>query len=212
MSPSGGEILAVMGGGTELPASALPCSSCHGEDGRGNPEGGVSPSNLTWEALTRPYDVETSRGRKHGPYDPSTLKRAISLGVDPAGNDLHVAMPRYSMSHEDMEALVAFIRQLGRDRDPGIGDKSLRVGTLLPPPGRMGEVGESIRAVLEAWAEEVNAGGGLYGREVELVPADPAGRSGRTGRTRPTRCSSRRAGRTGSSPWSGRTSPARTRS
>lgn len=178
-SPSGGEILAVLSGGTELPAASLPCSSCHGEDGTGNPEGGVSPSNLTWPALTRPYDVETERGREHGPYDARSLRRAIATGIDPAGNELHLSMPRYQMSREDMDALVAYIRQLGEDRAPGVDDDSLRVGTLLPPPGRMDGVGEAIEAVLEAWADTVNEGGGLYGRSVELatlrLPSDPAG-------------------------------------
>lgn len=179
-SPSGREILAVLAGGTELPAAALPCSSCHGEDGRGNPEGGISPSDLTWNALTRPYGVRGQGGRRHGPYTPALLKRAIALGVDPAGNELHVAMPRYRMSIEDMEALIAYMRHLGRDRDPGIGEGRLAVGTLLPPPGPLDGVSGALRAVLEAWAEEVNAGGGLYDRKIELhlltLPGDPAER------------------------------------
>ncbi|MFP3939604.1 MAG: ABC transporter substrate-binding protein [Thermoanaerobaculia bacterium] len=178
-SPSGEEILAVMAGGTELPAAALPCSGCHGEDGRGKPEGGVNPTDLTWEALTRPYHVETQGGREHGPYTPALLKRSIAMGLDPAGNELHVAMPRYRMSAEDMEALVAYMRQLGIERDPGIAADRLRVGTLLPPAGRMDGVGGAIEAVLRAWAAEVDAGGGLYGREVDLVtfrlPPDPDG-------------------------------------
>lgn len=178
-SPSGEEILAVMAGGTELSAAALPCSGCHGEDGRGKPEGGVNPTDLTWEALTRPYRVETRGGREHGPYTPALLKRSIAMGLDPAGNELHVAMPRYRMSAQDMEALVAYMRQLGIDRDPGVAEGRLRVGTLLPPAGRMDGVGNAIEAVLRAWAAEVDTGGGLYGREVEVVtfrlPPDPDG-------------------------------------
>lgn len=169
-SPSGGEITAVLGGGTELPASALPCSSCHGEDGRGNPEGGVSPSDLTWSSLTRPYGVRHPSGREHPPYDERLLKRAIGLGVDPAGNELHVGMPRYRMSLADMDALAAYIRRLGRDRDPGVGEDELVLGTLLPPSGgAMTGVGEAIRSTLQAWAAEVNEGGGLYGREVAIT-------------------------------------------
>lgn len=180
-SPSGDEIVAVMAGGTELPASALPCSGCHADDGRGNPEGGVVPTDVTWEALTRPYGVRAQGGREHGPYDEGLLKRSIALGLDPAGNELHVAMPRYRMSIEDMNALVAYMKQLGRGRrdwDPGIGPERLRVGTLLPPAGRMETVGGAIEGVLRAWAAGLAEGGDLYGRKVELVPhtlpADPA--------------------------------------
>ncbi|HEX6198633.1 MAG TPA: ABC transporter substrate-binding protein [Thermoanaerobaculia bacterium] len=172
-SPSGEEILAVLAGGTELPAAALPCAPCHADDGRGNPEGGVVPTDVTWDALTRPYGVEAQGGRQHGPYTESLLKRSIAMGLDPAGNELHVAMPRYRMSHEDMEALVAYMEQLGRGRrdwDPGIGPDRLRVGTLLPPAGRMEGVGGAIEGVLRAWAAELGAAGGLYGREVEVVP------------------------------------------
>jgi ABC-type branched-subunit amino acid transport system substrate-binding protein len=180
-SPSGEEILAILAGGTELPAAVLTCSSCHGEDGRGNPEGGVVPTDLTWEALTRPYGVRSRGGREHGPYTPSLLKRSIAMGLDPAGNELHVAMPRYRMSLADMAALVAYMRQLGGGGgagDPGIGPDRLRVGTLLPPAGRMAGVGGAIEALLRAWAAELNESGGLYGRSVELVafglPTEPA--------------------------------------
>src|SRR5436305_6559539 len=94
-SPSGGEIVALMSdAGVEVPASAVPCAGCHGRDGKGKPEGGVTPSDLTWTALTKPYGVTHPGGRSHPPYDAKLLKRAIALGIDPAGTALHVAMPR----------------------------------------------------------------------------------------------------------------------
>jgi ABC-type branched-subunit amino acid transport system substrate-binding protein len=157
-----------MSGQTELPASVLPCSSCHGEDGRGNPEGGVNPSDLTWQALTRPYGVRHESGREHPPYDERLLKRAIGLGVDPAGTELHVSMPRYRMTIEDMEALIAYMRQLGSDRDPGVEEEALTLGTLLPPEGRVPGLGGAIEGVLGAWAADLNERGGLYGRKVEI--------------------------------------------
>jgi len=42
---------------------------------------------------------------------------AVVRGVDPAGNDLVVAMPRYHMSIEDMNDLIAYIKRLEFDRD-----------------------------------------------------------------------------------------------
>ena len=67
-SPSGGEIVALLGDANiELPASSVPCASCHGRDGRGRPEGGVAPSDLRWESLTRPYGVTHPGGRTHPP-------------------------------------------------------------------------------------------------------------------------------------------------
>ena len=52
-SRSGKDVLAYIGDASlEVPASTIPCAGCHGFDGRGKPEGGVNPSNVTWEFLT----------------------------------------------------------------------------------------------------------------------------------------------------------------
>ena len=123
-SPSGGEIVAVMSdAGVEVPAAAVPCAGCHGRDGKGKPEGGVAPSDLTWGALTKPYGVTHPGGRKHPPYDPRLLKRAIAMGIDPAGQTLHVAMPRYRMSLRDMEDLAAYLRSSAPAPIPGLATR-----------------------------------------------------------------------------------------
>lgn len=167
-SPSGGEIIAVMSdAGVEVPASAVPCGGCHGRDGKGRPEGGLAPSDLTWTALTKPYGITHPSGRKHPPYDVKLLKRAISLGLDPAGNALHVAMPRFRMSLRDMEDLVAYLQKLGTGSDPGVSDSAVRVGVVLPPSGALSGMGKAIRAALTARLAAVNREGGIYGRQIE---------------------------------------------
>src|SRR3954462_11254733 len=63
-SPKGPPIAALVGTeDLELPATSLRCMSCHGRDGRGKQEGGVSPSNLQWASLTKPYSVPNASGR-----------------------------------------------------------------------------------------------------------------------------------------------------
>ena len=178
-SPSGGTITAVMSdAGVEVPASSVPCSGCHGRDGKGNPEGGITPSDLTWTALTRPYGVTHPGGRKHPPYDARLLKRAIALGIDPAGTALHVAMPRFRMSLKDMDDLIAYLRQLGTGTDPGVSDTAVRIGVVLPPAGPLAGLGRAVRAAVTARFEAVNKEGGIYGRRLEprffegRVPAD----------------------------------------
>jgi ABC-type branched-subunit amino acid transport system substrate-binding protein len=167
-SPSGGEITAVMSdAGVDVPASAVPCGGCHGRDGKGNPEGGVSPSDLTWTALTRPYGVTHPGGRRHPPYDAKLLKKAIALGLDPAGNTLHVAMPRFRMSLRDMDDLIAYLQQLGTGTDPGVTDTAVRIGVVLPPAGPLSGLGQAVRAALTARFEAVNRDGGIYGRRLE---------------------------------------------
>lgn len=172
-SASGREILAYLGEASlEVPASTMTCANCHGFDGQGKPEGGVAPSNITWEALTKSYGVTHASGRKHPPYTERALELALTRGLDPAGNRLMNVMPRYAMSREDMTDLAAYLKRLGTDRDPGVTDTSIRVGMLVPAKGALAEMGQAIRAVVAAYFEEVNGQGGIYNRRIELKLAE----------------------------------------
>ena len=136
-SPSGKEITCYLGdASTEVPATAMLCANCHGFDGRGNPEGGVVPSDITWQALTKSYGVTHASGRKHPPYTERAVELAVTKGLDPAGNRLPDTMPRYWMSPEDFADLVAYLKRLGRDQDPGLTETSIIVGALLPTQAR----------------------------------------------------------------------------
>lgn len=181
-SSAGREIAAILGeAGTEIPASLMPCSGCHGRDGRGRPEGGVYPSNVTWPAMTKSYGVEHPGGRRHPPYDEGLLARAITDGVDPGGNSLHVAMPHYRLAAEDMADLVAYMKRLGEDLDPGLTGDAIGLATLLPREGPAASLGAAMEAVLSAYFDDVNQQGGIYHRRLELrvepAPAEPAERA-----------------------------------
>ena len=171
-SSPGGRISALItSDGTEMPGSAFACANCHGREGTGRAEGGVAPSNLTWPSLTRPYMVTAASGRKHEAYDDHSLKRAISLGLDPAGNHLLDAMPRFRMSMQDMDDLVAYVKRLGAGLEPGLTDQRIVIGSIAPSDGPMMEVGRAVIGVVEAYFSEVNAGGGVFGRKLELKTA-----------------------------------------
>jgi ABC-type branched-subunit amino acid transport system substrate-binding protein len=168
-SSSGREILAYLGDASlEVPGSAMSCANCHGLDGQGKPEGGVIPSNLSWEALTKPYGVTHPSGRKHPPYTERALELAITRGLDPAGNKLLNVMPRYQMSREDLTDLIAYLKRVGHDRDPGVNENSITIGTIVPTRGELAGVGQAIKAVLVAFFTEVNSQGGIYNRKIEL--------------------------------------------
>lgn len=183
-SASGKEILAYLGESSlEVPASTMSCANCHGLDGRGIPEGGIIPSNLTWEALTKPYGVTHASGRKHPPYTERGLELAITRGVDPAGNKLPVVMPRYQMAGADLADLIAYLKRLGKDRDPGISENKIVIGTVVPTKGALSEMGQAIKAVTTAFFDEVNSQGGIYNRRFEFrfvetgdTPADTRAR------------------------------------
>ena len=167
VSPSGREIEAQVGmSHATLPGPAVACGNCHGPDGVGRPEAGVDPSLLTWSHLTKSYGHVHDNGRRHPAYDEASFARAITAGIDPAGNVLEPAMPRYALHAEDMRDLVAYMKRLERDVDAGVTDRTVRVGTVLPAGAG---AGDAMREAIEAAFDEVNASGGLYGRRVELV-------------------------------------------
>lgn len=161
-----------------MPAVLLPCANCHGHDGLGRPEGGVEPPNITWQNLTKSYGHRHPNGRQHGPFDEDSISGAVSGGTDPAGNKLDPLMPRYEMSQEDMEALVAFMKRLETASDPGLGGDAIRIGTLLPAGDAYGGMGDAVAGTIRAYFDEINASGGIYGRRLDLVvaeySADPA--------------------------------------
>jgi ABC-type branched-subunit amino acid transport system substrate-binding protein len=156
-------------GAQNLPGSALRCANCHGADGLGRPEGGVHPNNITWSELTKSYGHVHEDGRRHAPFDAAMLKRALRQGVDPAGTQLDGTMPRFNISDRDFKALLAYMKKLEFQHDPGVGKETLRIGTLLPVAGRFGEMGLAVRSTLQAYLDEINKSGGIFGRKLELV-------------------------------------------
>lgn len=167
VNASGQEVTAMMGE-IDVPASTLTCAGCHGAEGQGKTEGGVTAGNLTWANLVKPYGHTHPTGRKHGAFDEASFARAVQTGIDPAGNTMLVAMPRYRLSPPDLADLVAYLKRIETDRDPGLTETSIRVGTLLPASGALSELGQAMRDVLTAYFEEVNARGGIYNRRIEL--------------------------------------------
>ena len=87
----------------------LACVNCHGPQGQGGRIAvmiqTVDVPNITWPNLTA-HDMD------HPPYTEETLKRAITQGLDPAGNPLEYPMLRWNMSEQDFNDLVSFIKTL----------------------------------------------------------------------------------------------------
>lgn len=164
--------------GEGTPAAGLQCTSCHGADGRGRPEGGAEPSDVRWLALSRPTTSAAPRARPA--YSDELLFRAVTRGLDSAGNALDPVMPRYQMSRASAAFLTAYLKTLGVKSDPGVTAAAVRVGILLPPGGTGSTLGPTVRAVLSAFFNEANRNGGIFGRNLEPrfleVPAEPGRR------------------------------------
>jgi len=104
-----GKITAYLpGAGIRAPGSGFPCVNCHLAGGTGQSEGGVRSADIAWFTLTKEYGGRRPSGRAHPPYTDETFRTAVTGGVDPAGNVLASAHPRYGMDREDLDDLLAY--------------------------------------------------------------------------------------------------------
>lgn len=166
-SSSGKEIKAIVGD-MDLPGSTLTCAGCHGLRGEGKTEGGVTAGNLSWSNLVKNYGHTHPSGRKHGPFDEKLFTRSLVQGLDPSGNQMAVAMPRFEMSPEDMADLIAYLKRIEADNDPGLTETTVKVATILPQQGALADTGAAMKDVLTAYFANVNERGGIYNRTIEL--------------------------------------------
>jgi len=158
-------------GSLRLPGTRVPCVSCHGPDGLGRPDAGVVPSDITWANLTKPYGLRHDNGRSHPAYTADTIVKAVSAGVDPAGNSLDLAMPRYTLDGTAIRDLVAYLKRLESDSDQGVGSKEIVVAAVVPSGGPLAEVGRMVGLLLSAYFDRVNREGGIYNRQIMLKTA-----------------------------------------
>lgn len=166
-SASGREITALLND-LDVPASTLTCAGCHGSRGEGKTEGGVTAGNLVWSNLTKSYGHTHDNGRKHAAFNDTSFIRALTAGVDPAGNKLAVAMPVYRMPQQDMADLIAYLKRIDTDLDRGVSDDKIVIGTLLPEKTALSGLAQSMEDVLQAYFAEVNSRGGIFNRKIEL--------------------------------------------
>lgn len=150
--------------GTRARGSDYPCISCHGEAGKGGREAGVEIADISSAALAA--RLATARGTTSSNASDHLLA-AITEGMNPYGGSLHAAMPRYQFSKADMSNLLAYLKRLGNEPIPGVTDKEIRIGMVLPPVS-LTTVARDVRRLLETYFNEVNQLGGIYGRMLAL--------------------------------------------
>jgi hypothetical protein len=144
------------------PASALPCASCHGPEGKGLAEGGVTAPDIRATVLRQPRTVGT---RTRSPYTPTLLRRAFTTGLDSDGQALDPVMPRYTMAAADADDLVAWLRVLGEARE---SDGAVHVGVWCTD--------DAVAAWLVAEARRTAP---IYGHPLDvtrLAPGQPTDR------------------------------------
>ena len=107
-----GERIPFEGGPMWLYMRGGSCATCHGADGRGGAPvmmGTEIPGDIRYHHL---LEEEHEEGEEHPPFTDELIKRAIALGLDPAGEPLDQTMPRWRMSDQDLDDLLEFLRTL----------------------------------------------------------------------------------------------------
>jgi len=172
-----GKISAFLAGaGISAPGKGFPCVNCHLAGGTGQSEGGVRSADIGWYNLTKEYAGRRPTGRIHPAYTDDAFLAAVTEGVDPAGNALDPAHPRYKMSREDLQDLLAYVKAMDSEPVPGVADNAVRVGILYPAKGPLAEASGEVRALVSGAFRETNAAGGIFNRRLVLVeiPFDPS--------------------------------------
>lgn len=88
------------------------CASCHGPDGRGGRivmMGRFSAPNITYKVLTGEVKSEEE---EHEPFTDEDIKRAVTRGIEPSGEQLSPNMPRWQMSDRDLEDVIDYLKEL----------------------------------------------------------------------------------------------------
>ena len=91
---------------------SLACADCHG----GNAQGGqhvmhmvvMDAPDIRWSTLTSAE--EGGHEMAHEPFTPETFALAVRGGIDPAGQSLDAAMPRWQMSDQDIADVIEFLK------------------------------------------------------------------------------------------------------
>ena len=107
------KIMAVVSG-NEIPASIMACANCHGHCGKGQTLQGIDIPDIRKKDHILRYGIDQPIERLDN-YLNSKLKRAISMGLNHEGGNMHNMMPRYVMSLSDMDNLLAYLSVLGED-------------------------------------------------------------------------------------------------
>lgn len=135
-------------------ATLFACAGCHGGSGEGRREGG-----------TLTADIRFGRLQKRRAYTEESFCRALRQGLDPAGQPLARAMPRYLLEPEQCGALWQHLRHLEEDLPPGVDANTIQIAVTY---GERTPTRLAWYAALEAELNRANAAGGIYGRRIQL--------------------------------------------
>ncbi len=103
--------------GIPIPASGgmmmhMSCADCHGLDGRGLRTPMFVSPDIRYRNLTDPAGMVEADGSRGHVYTDELIERAITQGIDAEGRPLAWPMPRWQMTEQQLNDLLAYLKAL----------------------------------------------------------------------------------------------------
>jgi len=171
--PSGQIISGTVRGDIALTGEQAVCGTCHRRSGLGSMEGQEVVPAVTGDILYQPLRLPTSKPplapMQRPAYTDAALKRAIRDGIGADGQPLSAFMPRYPLSDEALDQLVAYLKTLNTHADPGVDEHQIHFATIVADsvdPGTR----QAVLDVFDAFITQKNAGTRHEGSRAESPP------------------------------------------
>ena len=146
-------IQAMLSQDVSVSGEQIACIKCHQRSGLGTSENTVISWPVSGKALYQPRRrsgawssrlAAKSQDQRAGllpasfnpaddrtAYTDATLARALRKGLDASGNMLGAVMPRYELSDNDMQALIAYLKSISANYSPGVDESVIRFATVI---------------------------------------------------------------------------------
>ena len=172
--PSGELMTATVHGDITLTGEQVVCGACHRRSGMGSSEGQDIVPSTTGDILYQPLSLPTSRPplppARRPAYSDETLKRALRDGIGADGEPFSPLMPRYPLTDTELEHLVAFLKTLTTDPDPGVTEKQIHFATVIADTVEA-EQRKALVDVLNTFVEQKNVEPRHESQRAEHAPA-----------------------------------------
>ena len=157
--PSGEIMTATILDDIKLTGEQVICGACHRRSGMGSSEGQDVVPAVTGNILYQPLRLPTIKPplppALRPAYTDETLKRAIRDGIGADGEAFSPLMPRYSLSDAELDSMVAFLKTLNTDPDPGVTEKQIHFATVIADSAEP-EQRKALLDVLNTFVEQKN--------------------------------------------------------
>jgi cytochrome c oxidase subunit II len=88
------------------------CAGCHAVDGHGLQTPMFISPNISYRNLTDPAGMQEPSGDRGPTYTDDLIRRAVLQGFDADGKPLAWPMPRWQLSNNDWQDLLAYLKTL----------------------------------------------------------------------------------------------------